>query len=360
MSYSYPGEYSSENYTTSPYPQWDASEQPQLPEQMMQHHQQQPQAQQHFPSEAEMSQGPQYMQHESISPQQLVPSQRLQQLDHNPIHLRPVQQAHPSSGILHGRTPLGRSPTTSNRPHQRNQRAPYQRSPSAAGPSSQHVRFAPQIPQSQAASPAAGPSYMGSYGSPLSGTPQTSPETISQGMFPPSMPVGTTTATPAASRVGGKEQRPTKRYSIRSDIMLDSKNNVLVAVMELPGLREGTDDLNVVLSTNIYNRIRQVNVEGRLNPIFPSGPMYPSSAASGAVPPSTSLSESTTAFQEGSPQMTVRERKYGEFSRSFIVPAETKPEDIDVSFSDGLLVLRIMLGKPAESDDRHEIIVQRR
>jgi hypothetical protein len=112
-----------------------------------------------------------------------------------------------------------------------------------------------------------------------------------------------------------------------------------------------------------------------------------------------------------SQQMAVRERKYGEFLRTFAVPPETKvriirvlslsffslscslfclpfflpsflarpcrfcmnstglfpsllvssfcqPEDIDAQLEDGLLILKIKFPSPAESDDRHYISVR--
>lgn len=77
--------------------------------------------------------------------------------------------------------------------------------------------------------------------------------------------------------------------------------------MELPGVKKGSSDLSIVLATNTVNRIRQVTVRGTLRPIFPV--------------------LTTTIADEGSGAgvaTTIRERRYGNFARSFVVPLDTK------------------------------------
>jgi HSP20 family molecular chaperone IbpA len=73
-------------------------------------------------------------------------------------------------------------------------------------------------------------------------------------------------------------------------------------MLELPGVKKS--EVRVTLSTCYYNRVKQVTVYGRTRPVFP-----------------------VSAFPEGidgPPDLTVRERKFGDFSRTFAVPSETK------------------------------------
>ena len=70
-------------------------------------------------------------------------------------------------------------------------------------------------------------------------------------------------------------------------------------MLELPGVKKA--DVRVTLSTCYYNGVRQVTVSGYTNPVFPIS-------------------------SEGGPggDLTVRERKFGEFTRTFPVPADIK------------------------------------
>ncbi len=67
---------------------------------------------------------------------------------------------------------------------------------------------------------------------------------------------------------------------------------MLTAMLELPGSKR--TDLSVRLSTCVWNRVKQVTVSGKSKPGFPEG------------------------------SLSVRERRFGQFSRTFAVGAETK------------------------------------
>ena len=93
-----------------------------------------------------------------------------------------------------------------------------------------------------------------------------------------------------------------QQYLIRSDVHYDLGSKTLTAMLELPGVKKS--EVRVTLSTCYYNRVKQVTVYGRTRPVFP-----------------------VSGFPEGidgPPDLTVRERKFGDFSRTFAVPSETK------------------------------------
>lgn len=302
------------------------------------------------------------------------------------------------------------------------------------------------------------------------GTPYTSPITTTEHTFPPPSgprtPAGapaqpfTVASYPGSSQVDSHSissgARP-QRYIIRTDVSYDRHHNMLTAVMELPGVKKGSSDLSVVLSTCIFNRVKQVTVSGIVRPVAPTfaGAVFTGSgsasatttaaagAGSGSAAASASAAPASAAGASGSSggggagssalqtvagaaggseeasaaQLNVRERKYGEFTRTFAVPSETKvrhnsssflpflscfsslsfvsfsslvsrffifsslfsfarpdgpnstvslifsflsdqPEDLDALLEDGLLILQIRCGKPAESDDRQVISVR--
>jgi hypothetical protein len=105
------------------------------------------------------------------------------------------------------------------------------------------------------------------------------------------------------------------RYGIRSDVDYDPVSNVLTAVMELPGVRR--NDLRVVLEPSRINRVKQVRISGEVRPVPFSNP-FVRTASAVATPgaPHQNIGEN--------PQMTVRERKYGQYFRAWIVPWETR------------------------------------
>lgn len=207
-----------------------------------------------------------------------------------------------------------------------------------------------------------------------SGTPQASPlEYPPDSSFMVAPPAATLGVQSSFATSDHEPQLP--RYGIRTDAQYDPVTKVLTASMELPGMKKS--DLKIALSTCIVNRVRQISVSGILRPFFPQA-----------------VSNSVASVMAGSQsrQVTVRERKYGEYRRTFAVPAETKVrtlplpsshvrlllyffyytdnvalngnyfllfssqrEDIDATMEDGILIMKIRYGEPALSEDRHEL-----
>jgi len=95
-----------------------------------------------------------------------------------------------------------------------------------------------------------------------------------------------------AVRTFTPQQDSLRRFIIRADVHYDAESKLLTAHLELPGLKKR--DLSITLSTCVYNRVRQVVIAGRSKPMLP---------------------------EVG---YAIRERKFGEFSRTFAVPPETK------------------------------------
>ncbi|KAH7910674.1 hypothetical protein BJ138DRAFT_1135870 [Hygrophoropsis aurantiaca] len=187
---------------------------------------------------------------------------------------------------------------------------PYRRPQSAAGsgPSVRsrrehepHVRFAGQT----AGNPMPAPSRVASHTS--------STFSASSSLISPSHRV----ANPIADN---------QKFGIRSDLHYDMETGTLTAMCELPGLKK--TDLSIVLSTCPYNRVKQVKVSGRSKPPFPEA------------------------------GYAVKERKFGDFRRTFVVPSDTKPEDVSAQMQDGILTLRISLGPPVEPEGSQEIPIQ--
>ncbi|KAJ7215310.1 hypothetical protein B0H12DRAFT_1154684 [Mycena haematopus] len=180
-----------------------------------------------------------------------------------------------------------RSTASASRAHRHH---PYPRPSSASGRRDvevhHHVRFASQAntPQGSAAhSPASarqtfasGPSE---YQPPQQGSSPSFASTSFGDAFAPYAPQQETPAT------------SDRKYMIRTDTYYDPGTRVLTALLELPGMKKG--DLRITLATTLFNRVRQVTVNGHSKPPF--------SASS-----------------------THRERKYGRFARAFHVPVDTK------------------------------------
>jgi HSP20 family molecular chaperone IbpA len=89
------------------------------------------------------------------------------------------------------------------------------------------------------------------------------------------------------------ETQQARRFTIRSDVYFDVESKVLSAMLELPGMKKS--DLSIKLNTCFYNRVRQVTVSGSSRSVFPDDGGF-----------------------------AVRERKHGDFSRTFPVPSDTK------------------------------------
>ena len=147
-----------------------------------------------------------------------------------------------------------------------------------------------------------------------------------------------------AGRTITPQQESLRRFFIRADVHYDAESKLLTAHLELPGLKKR--DLSITLSTCIYNRVRQIVIAGRSKATLPEA------------------------------GYAIKERKYGEFSRTFAVPPETKvglsvlswvfslnililqSDDVSAEMQDGLLVLKISMGPPAESEDSQEIVIR--
>ena len=95
-----------------------------------------------------------------------------------------------------------------------------------------------------------------------------------------------------AGRTITPQQESLRRFFIRADVHYDAESKLLTAHLELPGLKKR--DLSITLSTCIYNRVRQIVIAGRSKATLPEA------------------------------GYAIKERKYGEFSRTFAVPPETK------------------------------------
>nr|GAT48831.1 predicted protein [Mycena chlorophos] len=134
----------------------------------------------------------------------------------------------------------------------------------------------------------------------------------------------------AVARPVGVPSADERRYLIRTDTHYDPATQMLTALLEIPGVKRR--DVRITIGTTIYNHQRQVTVQGVLNAYFPP-----------------------TA--DGRPE-SLRERKYGRYGRRFTVPANTRPQDIDATMEDGVLLLRINCGVPASSADEHEIPIR--
>ncbi|KAG9218000.1 hypothetical protein CCMSSC00406_0010417 [Pleurotus cornucopiae] len=333
------------------YAQWEL-EQPQQHQQF----QQQPQQAEIVPSPVPSFQSNTTIQLEEVPPERIVPSQTSEA--QHVTRLRPTHAGHehrseasgsakprmqvdtsrPSLSPAGSSLALRHSPVATRPPVQYH---PYRRPQSAAGPSpvvaapsrhrhepeqSQHVRFIQHPPASTVPSPSSAPSRLTSFGHVPS---------------PPPAAASSPTILAAVPPITRARPEPTTRhFNIRADVQYDPDTKMLTAMLELPGSKR--TDLSVRLSTCVWNRVKQVTVSGKSKPGFPEG------------------------------SLAVRERRFGQFSRTFAVGAETKrdtnfvillspreqPEDISADLEDGVLTLRIACGTPSESEDSHEITIR--
>jgi len=125
-----------------------------------------------------------------------------------------------------------------------------------------------------------------------------------------------------STRVGGQSQNNgtvARSLKPRMDVHEDSQANTVTATFELPGLRKEDVDISVQNNTLI------VSGESKLS------------------------SERT---EEG---YTVRERRYGKFSRSLPLPQGTQPQSIKASMQDG--VLTVTFPKVTPEAERQKITV---
>ncbi len=90
------------------------------------------------------------------------------------------------------------------------------------------------------------------------------------------------------------------RLGIRADAQYEYTTGMWHIIMELPGVKKS--DINIELWTNLHSHNRQVTVSGISRPAFPA--------------PNTE--------QDLNAQMNKRERRYGDFLRSWSVPPNTQ------------------------------------
>jgi len=90
-----------------------------------------------------------------------------------------------------------------------------------------------------------------------------------------------------------------KKYLIRADTHFEPHTGIYLIVLELPGVDK--KDMKISLVTAQHNRIRYLKVWGVLESLLP-------------VPTAEALSLY--------PELFKRERKFGEFSRTFAVPPD--------------------------------------
>ncbi|KAI0074975.1 hypothetical protein K474DRAFT_1763758 [Panus rudis PR-1116 ss-1] len=122
--------------------------------------------------------------------------------------------------------------------------------------------------------------------------------------------------------------QPAKRYNIRADVHFDAAANLMTVIFELPGVKK--TDLRICMSVCPYSRVRQLTITGRNRPFTPRN-------------------------RDG---FSVQERKYGEFTRTVIVPPETKPDDIDAFMEDGILTLQVPGGTPVAPEGLQDIVIR--
>ncbi|KAH8823612.1 hypothetical protein DL96DRAFT_1468712 [Flagelloscypha sp. PMI_526] len=121
------------------------------------------------------------------------------------------------------------------------------------------------------------------------------------------------------------------RLLLTTDIHYDQPTQTLIAMLEVPGVR--SQDVQVTLSTSMYNCVRQVKVVGRSWPVLPQR-------------------------GEGTGIPIQRERRFGEFSRIFPVHPLMSAGDIDAEIQNGVLTLRMKCGPPATSEDEKVIPIR--
>ncbi|KAJ6556599.1 hypothetical protein DFH09DRAFT_1164813 [Mycena vulgaris] len=290
-------------------PQWDQQQTPQHAQDSSQSHQPLEQQQQHhqplsFPPPPQQ---PLYLE----DAQHSVPSQIPRGAhDLTPIRLLPVVGPPPGRSPPVEIKPVMLDTTVRTTAHAgpstrpARQYHPYPRPSSPSGSRREmeahhHVRFPSQTnppqahPGSAITSPAQGTqtfaSPMSDYGPPIgqqaspsfvSGSPLAAPP---EGAFAQFLPLGPP-----------QEVRPAddRRYIIRADTHYDPGTRILTALLELPGMKK--HDLSITLATTLFNRVRQVTINGQSRAPF--------------APAVTAL----------------RERKYGRFTRAFPVPADTR------------------------------------
>ncbi|KAG7097833.1 hypothetical protein E1B28_005151 [Marasmius oreades] len=190
---------------------------------------------------------------------------------------------------------------------------------------------------------------------------------------PPTPPTGTSISTsehpvPAQVQRPQAQSQPRRRLIPRADMHYDPQSHVLSVSMELPGVKKA--ELRLTLSTCLFNRVRQLTVKGRSDPVFANGSSsLVGNNTDGSRAPEGDGDTAMDAEPRGGGgqgdtvggalyRYAVRERKYGDFSRILNVPSETRPEDIQAEMENGVLTLKIVCGPPAESPDTQVVPIR--
>ncbi|KAL0061381.1 hypothetical protein AAF712_011781 [Marasmius tenuissimus] len=227
---------------------------------------------------------------------------------------------------------------------------------------------------------------------------QTPPSTSPQARISPSLHQyqPQTQTQPSTNNATARPSQRRTRLTPRADFHYDPTNRVLNVSMEIPGVKKA--QVKITLATCLYNRLRQVTVKGRMDPVFPaaapgSGVRIAVEGASGEGSPgqgepvgekdadggggedvggtSVTLDDGqedvditigvgagATNSAPGPSQFHRSERKYGDFARVLTVPSETRKEDVQAEMEDGILTLKISCGRPAESTDTQVIPIR--
>ncbi|EPQ53704.1 hypothetical protein GLOTRDRAFT_131043 [Gloeophyllum trabeum ATCC 11539] len=119
-----------------------------------------------------------------------------------------------------------------------------------------------------------------------------------------------------------------KRWNIRTDVHFNAENNTMTAMFEIPGIQKS--DLTITLARCPYSRVKQVTVRGISKSVLPDD-------------------AATDGF------FTTRERKHGEFKRTLVVPHDAQASSIRAQLKDGILILQVPGGTPAEPFDPEAI-----
>ncbi|CAL1704009.1 unnamed protein product [Somion occarium] len=101
-----------------------------------------------------------------------------------------------------------------------------------------------------------------------------------------------------------QQQGTSKRFNIRTDLQFDKAKNLMTATLELPGLTKS--DIKVTLHVCPFSRIQHLTIAGTSRP------------------------------EDGS--WALRERKYGDFGRTILVPPDTKSLRMESSPSRSMVV----------------------
>ncbi|KAG6811284.1 hypothetical protein H0H92_008197 [Tricholoma furcatifolium] len=330
--------------------------QPQKQHQHQQQHQQQAfQQQQHLSSEQPSPPPPQTPQQNPPlllkDPPHSVPSQRVGYdntpvLLHHPHHRqreslrntaighRPRHVETASSGVASTST-VG--PSRQTRHANQHRAVPYARPPTSAPPRQPHVRFSSVQPSVQPSSTMqATSSAMHSPVVPMTAMPSPalpSPASAPGGLLSFASVMGSPVDTGALPPPTQDRDERRRKYMLRLDSWYDAEAKKLEVMLEAPGVSQ--DDIRVTLSTCPWNGVKQITVSGVMRPVFP--------AASAVGESADGLMLEFT---------TLRERKFGEFTRTFAVPVETNREDIKASMKNGVLCISVQCSAPVPQDSK--------